>query len=60
MQLSTKELLYLDDILTMQQNMTKTLNDYATRCQDPQLKALCQNLANRCQNNFNSLIRHLS
>jgi len=59
MQLSTKELLYLDDILTMQQNMTKTLNDYATRCQDPQLKALCQNLASRCQNSFNSLVRHL-
>ncbi|MGB9679843.1 MAG: spore coat protein [Thermoanaerobacteraceae bacterium] len=59
MQITSKELMYLDDVLSLQENMAKSLNEYATRCQDQQLKALCQNLSEKCQNNFNSLLKNL-
>ncbi|WP_434655244.1 spore coat protein [Thermoanaerobacterium thermosaccharolyticum] len=58
-QITSKELMYLDDVLSLQEHMVKCLNDSATRLQDQQLKALCQNLASRCQNCFNSMVRNL-
>lgn len=58
-QITGKELMYLDDVLSLQENMSKCLNDCATRLQDQQLKALCQNLSSKCYNNFNSMIRNL-
>lgn len=60
MQITSKELMYLDDVLSLEQNMSKALNDCAARCQDQQLKALCQNLADKCHNNFNTLLKNLS
>ncbi|SNX54421.1 spore coat protein [Thermoanaerobacterium sp. RBIITD] len=58
-QITSKELMYLDDVLSLQEHMAKCLSDCATRLQDQQLKALCQNLSSRCQNNFNSMVRNL-
>jgi dsDNA-binding SOS-regulon protein len=51
--------MYLDDVLSLQEHMVKCLNDSATRLKDQQLKALCQNLASRCQNSFNSIVKNL-
>ncbi|MDE4543428.1 spore coat protein [Thermoanaerobacterium sp. R66] len=58
-QISSKELMYIDDVLSLQEHMVKCLNDSASRLKDQQLKALCQNLADRCQNSFNSIARNL-
>jgi dsDNA-binding SOS-regulon protein len=58
-QITSKELMYLDDVLSLQEHMVKCLNDSATRLKDQQLKALCQNLASRCQNSFNSIVKNL-
>ncbi|WP_434641185.1 spore coat protein [Thermoanaerobacterium thermosaccharolyticum] len=57
--MTSKELMYLDDVLSLQKQMVKCLNDSATRLQDQQLKALCQNLASKCQNSFNSMVKNL-
>jgi hypothetical protein len=58
-QITGKELLYIDDALSLEDHMCKCLKDCAIRLQDQQLKVLCQNLSERCCNNFNSLLKNI-
>jgi hypothetical protein len=58
--LSAKELMHLEDFLTMEQACSKTLNYFAGQLQDSQAKQLLQQLAQRNQQNFQTVSKHLS
>lgn len=58
--LSAKELLQLEDFLTMEQTCVKTLNHFANELQDNQAKQLLQQAAQKNQQNFQTISKHLS
>lgn len=58
--LSAKELMHLEDFLTMEQSCTKTLNHFANQLQDNQAKQLLQQMAQRNQQNFQTISKHLN
>ncbi|MEN6414123.1 MAG: hypothetical protein ABFC84_15395 [Veillonellales bacterium] len=58
--LSSKELMQLEDFLTMEQTYVKTLNYFAGNLQDNQAKQLFQQMAQKNQQNFQSVSRHLN
>ena len=58
--LTSKELLQLEDILQMEQTCVKTLNFLANTVQDSQVKQIFQQAAQKNQQHFQTLSKHLS
>lgn len=58
--LSAKEVMHLEDILGMEQSSVKALNHFANTVQDNQTKQLFQQLAQKSQQHFQTLSKHLS
>lgn len=58
--LSSKELMHLEDFLTIEQSCVKTLNFFANQVQDSQAKQLLQQMAQKNQQNFQTVSKHLS
>lgn len=52
--------MHLEDFLTMGQTSVKTLNHFANELQDSQAKQLLQQLAQKNQQNFQTVSKHLS
>lgn len=57
--LTTKELAYLKDQLTSEQNEVAQFNLLAQQCADPQLKNKLAGIASRHQNHYDTLYRFL-
>ncbi|MDR1102043.1 MAG: spore coat protein [Clostridiales bacterium] len=57
--ISSKELSGLEDILSIEQNLTSKYNTYANMCQDAQLKQKFQAVSERHQQHFNTLVTYL-
>lgn len=57
--LTTKELAYLKDQLTSEQNEVAQFNLLAQQCSDPQLKNKLAGIASRHQNHYDTLYRFL-
>jgi rubrerythrin len=58
--LSSKEVMQLEDILGFEQNAVNTLNFLAKNIQDNQSKQLLQQLAQKNQQHFQNLCKHLN
>ncbi len=58
--LSTKEVMQLEDILGMEQTSVKVLNNFANTIQCNQSKQLFQQMAQKNQQHFQTLSKHLS
>ncbi len=58
--LSAKELMHLEDFLTMEQTCAKTLNYFSNQLQDNQGKQLLQQMAQRNQQSFQTISKHLN
>ncbi|MCI8933146.1 MAG: spore coat protein [Clostridiaceae bacterium] len=58
--LTTKELSYLKDQLTSEQNEVAQFNLLAQQCEDPQLKSKLAGIASRHQNHYDTLYRFLA
>ena len=58
--LTTKELSYLKDQLTSEQNEVAQFNLLAQQCEDPQLKSKLAGIASRNQNHYDTLYRFLA
>lgn len=58
--LTTKELSAIEDQLSMEQSLIKKFNTYATMCNDPQIKSKCQQIAQKHQQHYTTLMNHLS
>ncbi len=59
MNLSTKELMALEEQLSFERLLVKKYRNYATDCQDAQLKAKCNQIADKHQQHFNTLMGYL-
>lgn len=58
--ISAKELMHLEDFLTIEQSCVKTLNHFANQLQDSQAKQLVQQIALKNQQNFQTISKHLN
>jgi hypothetical protein len=58
--LSAKELMHLEDFLTIEQSCIKTLNHLSSSVQDNQSKQLLQQLAQKNQQHFQTISKHLN
>ncbi|MDD4601221.1 hypothetical protein SDC9_03997 [bioreactor metagenome] len=58
--LSDKELIQLEDFLTMEQGFIKSMYYIANNIQDMQTKQLFQQVASKTQQNFDAVSKHLS
>lgn len=58
--LSSKELMQLEDILGMEQTSVNALNNFASTIQCNQSKQLFQQMAQKNQQHFQMLSKHLS
>ncbi|MGN1059065.1 MAG: spore coat protein [Clostridia bacterium] len=59
MNLTNKELIALEDQLGYEQVLTKKYRTFASECQDAQLKAKCNQIADKHQQHFNTLMGYL-
>jgi len=58
--LSSKEVMELEDMLGMEQTSVSALNHFANTTQDNQSKQLFQQMAQKNQQHFQTLSKHLS
>ena len=58
--LTTKELSYLNDLLSKEQVLARKCHTWSEQCMDPQLKTKCNMIADKHQNNFDTLMGYLS
>lgn len=58
--LTAKELTAIEDQLGIEQNLVKKYNMYAQHCQDAQIKGKCEQIANKHQEHFNTLLGQLN
>ncbi|WP_371364063.1 hypothetical protein SRRS_49410 [Sporomusa rhizae] len=58
--LSSKELMHLEDFLSMEQTCAKTMNYFASNVQDTQIKQVFQQIAQKNQQNFQTMSKHLN
>lgn len=58
--LTSKELMHLEDFLGIEQTSAKALNHFAGMVQDGQTQQMLQQMAQKCQQNFQTVYRHLS
>lgn len=59
MNLTDKELLALEEQLTHEQVLVKKYRMFSGSCQDAQLKAVCNRIADKHQQHFNTLMGYL-
>jgi len=59
MNLTEKELIALEEQLDHEQVLVKKYRTFAKDCQDAQLKAVCNQIADKHQQHFNTLIGYL-
>lgn len=60
LQLTQREFLFLDDLLSVEQLGISQFQDFSQHCTDPQLKDLCQQIATQNLQHFNRLVRILN
>ena len=58
--LSDKELIQLEDFLTMEQGLIKSMYYIANNIEDTQTKQLFQKVASKTQQDFDLMSKHLS
>ena len=58
--LTAKELSALEDQLTQEVTLVKKYRAYSSLCTDPILKSTCNQIADRHQKHFDTLMSHLS
>ncbi len=59
MNLTVKELAALEEQLTKEQLLVKKYQAYARECQDAELKATCNRIADKHRQHFNTLLGYL-
>lgn len=59
-QITSRELMLLEDHIKLEDNMTKCFNHFANEINDQQIKSLCQQMAQDHQQMIQSLTRHIS
>lgn len=59
MNLTAKELMHLEDYLTLEQGCGKTLNFYASQAQDQQMKTVLQQMSQKSQDNFQRMVKYI-
>ena len=57
--LTSKELMYIEDLLDAEAQEVKKFQEAANQCTDPQAQALLNNIASQHQQHFNTLNQHL-
>lgn len=60
MNLTAKELMHLEDYLTLEQSREKTLTFYANQIQDQQIKTILQQMTQKSQGNFQRMVKFVS
>lgn len=60
MALTSKELMLLQDNITMMQNNVKFIQGCSEMAADPQVKNLCQQMVSDHQNDIQTLIKHIN
>jgi hypothetical protein len=58
--LTAKELMHMEDFLGMEQTSSKAFNNFASVAQDSQTQQMLQQMSQKCQQNFQTVSRHLS
>ncbi|KYZ74767.1 hypothetical protein AXX12_16210 [Anaerosporomusa subterranea] len=58
--LTAKELMHLEDVLTMEESCAKACNHFASMTQDNQAKQVLQQMAQKDQQHLQTLKKHLS
>ncbi len=58
--LSSKELMHLEDFLGMEQTCANTMNYFAGNVQDTQIKQVFQQIAQKNQQHFQTMSKHLN
>ncbi len=58
--LTTKELAAIEDQLSIEQNVIKKYQMYASQASDPQIKTRCEQIVAKHQSHFNTLMGHLN
>lgn len=58
--LTAKELTAIEDQLSSEQNLVKKYKMYAQSVTDPQIKAVCEQIAAKHQNHYARLLNHLN
>lgn len=58
--LTSKELTAIEDQLSQEQLLIKKYRVYAQACTDPQIKAKCEEIANKHQNHYSRLLNTLN
>ncbi len=58
--LTSKELSLIEDLLSMEQNLIKKYSMYSQICTDPQLKTKYEQVAQKHQAHYSSLIGNLN
>lgn len=59
MNITDKELMVLEDRMNGEQILIKKYRNYAEQCSDAQLKAICNQIADKHQQHFNTLMGYL-
>ncbi|HHU69723.1 MAG TPA: hypothetical protein GXZ31_05405 [Thermoanaerobacterales bacterium] len=59
-QLSTKDVMLLEDTLKVCENMTKFISSAANMCTDPQLKSLCSTMVNEHRSSSQTLAKYIT
>lgn len=59
-QLSTKDVMLLEDTLKVCENMTKFISSATNMCTDPQLKSLCSTMVNEHRSSSQSLSKYIT
>ena len=59
MDLTAKELMYLEDYLNLELSWEKTLDFYANQIQDQQTKNMLQQMKQKSQGNFQRMFKHI-
>lgn len=58
--LTSKELMHLEDVLTMEESCAKACSQFANMTQDNQAKQVLQQMAQKDQQHIQTLKKHLS
>lgn len=59
MNLTAKELMHLEDYLTLEKSCGKTLNFYGGQTQDQQIKTMLQQMTRKSQGNFQRMAKYV-
>ncbi len=57
--ITSKELSALDDQLNYEETLVKKYRTFASTCQDPELQCKCEEIADKHQQHFNTLMGYL-